>query len=73
LVLKFSTLGHIDQLKSAEWLQAKNHLHIPFALKMPVHSLEVLELVNGHHEGLASLQSLGLGTQFYAYSLLRNQ
>jgi hypothetical protein len=28
---------------------------------------------NCHHEGLAALQSLGLSTQFYAYSLLRNQ
>jgi len=37
---------------------------------MPVNSLEALELVNCHHEGLASLSTLG--TQFYAYSLLRN-
>jgi hypothetical protein len=50
-----------------------NHLHFPFVLKMSVHALEVQELVNGHHGGLASLQSLGLGTQFYAYSLLRNR
>jgi len=29
-------------------------------LNMPFRSLEVLELVNCHHEGLASFQSLGL-------------
>ena len=42
--------------------------------KMPVNSLEVLELVNSHHEGLASFQSLSLGrsTQCYGYSFLRN-
>jgi len=42
-------------------------------LKMSVHSLEVLEIVNFHHGGLASFQSLGLGrpTQCYVYSLLR--
>jgi hypothetical protein len=39
--------------------------------EVPVHSLEALELVNCHHKGLASLRSLDLGTQFYAYSLLR--
>jgi hypothetical protein len=32
--------------------------------KVPVHSLEALELVICHHEGLSSLQSLGLGTKF---------
>jgi len=38
-------------------------------LKMAVHSLEDLELVNSHHEGLASFQSLGLSrpTQCCAY------
>jgi hypothetical protein len=34
--------------------------------------LKALELVNCHHEELASLQSLGVDTQFYAYCLLRN-
>jgi hypothetical protein len=29
-------------------------------LKMPVQSLEILELVNCHHEELALFQSLGL-------------
>jgi len=43
-------------------------------LKLPVRSLEVLEFVNCHHDGLALLQSLGMWrpTQCYAYSLLRN-
>jgi hypothetical protein len=39
---------------------------------MPAHSPEALELVNCHHEGLTSLQSLGLGSHVYVYSLLRN-
>lgn len=69
--MKSFPLGCIDSLKSAEWLQVKNRLHTPFVPKMPVHSLEALELVNSNHEGSASFQSLGLGTQFYAYSLLR--
>jgi hypothetical protein len=43
-------------------------------LKMPVISLELLELVNCHHEALALIQNLGLGSrkQCYAYPLLRN-
>ena len=60
-------------LKSAEWLQVKNRPDIPFILKLPVHSLKAVKLLYGHQQGLVSLQSLVLGTQFYAYSLLRNQ
>ena len=43
-------------------------------LNMPVLSLGVLELVNCHHEGLASFMSVDLcrPTQSYAYALLRN-
>jgi hypothetical protein len=43
-------------------------------LKVPVHSLEVLELVKCHHEGLALFQSLCLvrPTQYCAYSSLRD-
>jgi len=40
---------------------------------MPIQSLEVLELVNCLHEGLASLKVLGSVTQFCAYFLLMNQ
>jgi hypothetical protein len=42
----------------------KNRLHVQFILKVPIHSLEALELENYHHEGLASLQILGLVTHF---------
>jgi hypothetical protein len=73
VVLKFSPVGSMYRLKSAEQLQPTNHLHVAFVRVIPVHSLEAVELVNDHHEGLASLQRLGLGTQFYAYSMLRNQ
>ena len=51
LFLKSSSLGSIDLVKSAAWLQVKNHLHVTFVLKTPVHFLEALELVNYHHEG----------------------
>jgi hypothetical protein len=39
-------------------------------LKMPVNSLEILELVNCHHEGLASLQNLGFGSAYTVLYLL---
>jgi hypothetical protein len=41
---------------------------------VPVHSLEVLELLKCHHGGLASFQSLCLfrPTQYCAYCLLRD-
>jgi hypothetical protein len=42
-------------------------------LNIPLLSMGVLELVNCHHEGLASFLSVGLRnpTQRYAYALMR--